>query len=232
MAENIVVKVEKREGRGTNFARGLRREGKIPANVYGGGEETLAITAELKDLAAILRTDAGANTLFTLDVGELGESRVIFQDRHIDPVSGRLLHADFRRLARGEKIELSIPVHLIGEPVGVDDEGGLLEQMMREVLVKCTPSNIPESIDVNVEHLDMNESITIAEIEVDDELEILDPPESVIAAVVFVKELELEPTPEDELVEPELVGEEGEEVEGEEGAVEGEESNESADDEK
>ncbi len=207
MAENITVKVEKREGRGTNFARNLRREGKIPASVYGGGEDTMAITAELKDLAAILRTEAGVNTLFTLEI-DGGESRVIFQDRQIDPVTGRLLHADLRRLAKGEKIELTIPVHLIGEAKGTLEEGGVLDQQMREINVKCLPSDIPDSIDVNVEDLAMNESITIADLKVDEDFEILDPPESVIAAVTFVKEVELEPTPEEELTEPELIGDE------------------------
>lgn len=220
MAENITVKVEKREERGTNNARRLRREGKIPANVYGGGEETVAITAELKDLAAILRTDTGANTLFTLDIDGIGESRVIFQERHIDPVTGRLLHADLRRLAKGEKIELTVPVNLVGEAKGTREEGGVLDQQMREITVKCTPSNIPESIEVNVEELGINESITVADIEIGDEVEILDAPESVVASVAFVKEVELEPTPEDEIEEPELVGE-GQEDEGEPGRVEG-----------
>ncbi len=214
MAEKFVVKVEKREGRGTNHSRRLRREGKIPANVYGGGEDNVAITASLKDLAAILRSDSGANTLFTLDIDGLGESRVIFQERLIDPVTGRLLHADLRRLAKGEKIEITVPVHIVGNPKGVREEGGLLEQQMREITVKCTPSNIPESIDVDVEELEANESISISEIKVDDEIEIMESPESVVASVVFVKEVELEPTDEDELAEPELVGdEEAEEAE-------------------
>lgn len=225
MAEDITIRAEKREGRGTNFARGLRREGKIPVSVYGGGEDAVAITAELKDLAAILRTDAGVNTLFTLDV-DGSESRVIFQDRQIDPVTGRLLHADLRRLAKGEKIELTIPVHLIGEAKGTLEEGGVLDQQMREINVKCLPSNIPDSIDVNVEELELNESITIADLKVDEDFEILDAPESIIVAVTFVKEVELEPTPEEELTEPELVGE-GEESEGEPGAGDGEETPES-----
>lgn len=228
MAENIIIKVEKREGRGTNFARGLRREGKIPVSVYGGGQDAIAITAELKDLAAILRTESGVNTLFTLDV-DGSESRVIFQDRQIDPVTGRLLHADLRRLAKGEKIELTIPVHLIGEAKGTLEEGGVLDQQMREINVKCLPSNIPDSIDINVEDLAMNESITIADVKVDDEIEILDSPESVVATVAFVREVELEPTPEDELTEPELVGE-GQETEGQPGAVDGEDSPDSAGD--
>ena len=223
MAEKFVIKAEIREGRGTNAARRLRREGKIPATVYGGGEDTLAISADHKQLAAILRSDSGANTLFTLDI-DGHESRVIFHDRQIDPVHGRLLHADLRRLAKGEKIEVTVPVNLIGTPEGVSDEGGLLEQQLREIRVACTPSHIPESIDVDVSHLEINESISVSEIKVDDEIEVLESPEATIASVVFMKEPELEPTPEEEIVEPGLIGEE-EEAEGAE-ASEGEESSE------
>jgi large subunit ribosomal protein L25 len=216
MAEKFVVKAVKRETRGSNAARRLRREGKIPVIVYGGGEPDSAATAELRDLAAIIRSDSGANTLFTFDIDGIGESRVIFQDRQIDPVTGRLVHADLRRLAKGEKIELTIPVVLLGSPLGVREEGGLLEQQMREIRVMCTPSNIPESIEVNVEDLDMNSSVSIAEVTVDDEIEILESPESVVAAVIYVKEVELEAPEEDELAEPELIGEDGEVIEGEE----------------
>lgn len=210
MAEKFVIKAEKREGRGTNNARRLRREGKIPANVYGGGEEAVAITADHKELAAILRSDTGANTLFTLDIEGVGESRVIFQDRQIDPIHGRLMHADLRRLAKGEKIELTIPIHLIGEPKGVREEGGILEQMLREIRVSCTPSNIPEAINVEVEGLAIGESVSVVDITVDDEVEILESPEATIAAVTFVKEPELEAEGEEEVGEPELVGETGE----------------------
>ncbi len=220
MAEKITIKVEKREGRGRNFSRNLRRDGKIPAVVYGGGEDSVAITADLKDLAAIIRSDSGVNTLFTLDIGDGSENRVIFQDRQIDPVTGRLVHADLRRLAKGEKIELMIPVNLIGEPKGLDEEGSLLDQLMREISVKCLPSNIPDSIDVNVEHLEMNEAIHISDIKFDDDIEVLDDPESIVAAVVFVREEVLEPEV-DEDAEPEIIGEEVEEgAEGE--GVEGE----------
>ena len=225
MAEKFTIKAEVREGRGTNHARRLRREGKIPVVVYGGDEDAVAATAELKDLAAIIRSDSGANTLFTLDI-DGNESRVIFQDRHIDPVTGRMLHADLRRLAKGEKIELTIPVNLIGDPKGVVEEGGVLQQQMREMNVKCTPSNIPESIDINVEHLDVNESITISDVTVDDEVEILEDPETLVASVTIIRELDLEaPTEEEEAAEPELVGE-GEETEGEETEGEASESDE------
>ncbi len=217
MAEKLVVKAVKRDSRGSNDARRLRHEGKIPVVVYGGGGESVSAIAELRDLAAIIRSDSGANTLFTLDV-EGDENRVIFQDRQIDPVSGRLVHADLRRLAKGEKIELTVPVHLIGSPYGVREEGGMLEQQMREIRVSCLPSNIPESIDVDVEALELNESITIGEITTDEGVEVLEAPESVVAVVVYVKEVELEPVVEEEELEPELIGEEGEEGEAVEGA--------------
>ncbi len=216
MAEKLVVKAVKRDSRGSNDARRLRHEGKIPVVVYGGGGESVSAIAELRDLAAIIRSDSGANTLFTLDV-EGDENRVIFQDRQIDPVSGRLVHADLRRLAKGEKIELTVPVHLIGSPYGVREEGGMLEQQMREIRVSCLPSNIPESIDVDVEALELNESITIGEITTDEGVEVLEAPESVVAVVVYVKEVELEPVVEEEELEPELIGEEGEEGEAVEG---------------
>jgi large subunit ribosomal protein L25 len=214
MAEKFVIKAEIREARGRNAARRLRHQGKVPVTVYGGGEDPVAATAELKDLARIIRSDAGANTLFTLDVNGGEESRVIFQDRQIDPVHSRLMHADLRRLAVGEKIELTIPVHVIGSAIGVREEGGMLEQQMREIRVLCTPSNIPESIDVNVEELELNDSISIADIVLDDEIEILESPESVVASVVFVKEVELEAPEEEEVLEPGLVGDDEDQEEG------------------
>ena len=216
MAEKFVVSAKEREGRGKNDSRGLRRKGKVPIAIYGGGGETIAAAAEIKDLAAIIRSDTGANTLFTLKVEGHEESRVIFQDRQIDPVSGRLVHADLRRLSKGEKIEVTIPVQLIGEPDGVRNEGGLLEQQLREIRVLCLPSNIPESIDIDVEELGANESLHVSDAKVSDEIEILESPETLVCSVVFVKEEIEEPEVVDEEFEPGIVGEEGEE--GEEGA--------------
>ncbi len=215
MAKKFIVKAEERAGRGKNASRRLRREGKIPATVYGGGEAALAITAELKDLAAIIRSDTGANTLFSLEVEGHPEARVIFQDRQIDPVRGRLLHADLRRLSKGEKIEITVPIHLIGSPHGVREEGGLLEQQLRDIKVLCTPSNIPESIDLDVEELGANESVHVSDIKVSSEIEILESPETLVASVVFVKEEVEEVEVIDEDLEPGIVGEDEEEGEGE-----------------
>ena len=116
MAEKVVVKGEVREARGSNDARRLRADGKLPVSVYGGGQDTVAAIAKLSDLAAILRSDSGVNTVFSMDIDGHGETDVIFHDRQIHPVKGTLMHADLRRIAEGEKIEVTIPLHLVGEP--------------------------------------------------------------------------------------------------------------------
>src|SRR5436190_11995583 len=145
MAEKFIVKAEKRETRGKNEARRLRVEGNVPVVVYGGGSESLAATASLSDLAAVLRTDTGVNTVFSLDIDGEGVNDVIFQDRQIDPVRGRLIHADLRRFAKGEKIEMTVPIHLIGTAIGLKDEGAVLTQAMREIKVVCEPAKTPDS---------------------------------------------------------------------------------------
>lgn len=188
MSEKIVVKAEKREQSGKGFARRLRVEGKVPVTVYGAGEEAVSVAAELSDLAAILRSESGSNTVFSLDVAGVGVSDVIFQDRQIDPLKGRLMHADLRRLAKGEKVEVTVPVNLVGEPAGVKNDGGLLEQQVREITVSCTPSNIPDSFEIDVTELGLNESVHVSDIKPGKGVEVLADAETVIASVVIVKE--------------------------------------------
>ncbi len=208
MADKITIKAEKREGRGKNDARRLRAAGKVPVVVYGGGGESVAAVANLSDLAAVLRTDAGSNTLFSFDVEGVGASDVIFQDRQIDPLKGRLTHADLRRFAKGEKIEVAVPIHLLGEPVGVKEEGGLLEQSLREIKILCEPSQIPDSVEYDVSELKLGESVHVSDLKFDKNLEVHESPETMVAHVAVVKEPDLEPAT--ETVEPEVVGEEGE----------------------
>lgn len=203
MSEKVVVKAEKRENSGKGFARRLRMEGKIPITVYGGGGETVSVSANLRDLAAILRSETGHNTIFSLDVAGVGVSDVIFQDRQIDPLKGRLIHADLRRLAKGEKIEVTVPVHLLGVPNGVKNEGGLLEQQVREIKVLCDSGSIPESIEVDVTELNLNQSLHVSDLNFSKGIEVHEDAETVIASVVLVKE---ETETMEEPAEPEVVG--------------------------
>jgi large subunit ribosomal protein L25 len=112
----------------------------------------------------------------------------MFHERQIDPVRGRLVHADFQRLVKGQKIEVTVPLHLVGEPVGVREEQGVLEQIMRELEIRCQPREIPDSIDVDVSNLGVHDVIHVSDIPVGDNIEILTDPESVVATVGIVKE--------------------------------------------
>ena len=212
MAKKIIIKAEKRAEQGKNDSRRLRVQGKVPVVVYGGGSESLAAVAELKDLAAILRTDAGVNTVFSLDIAGEGVNDVIFQDRQIHPVLGRLVHADLRRFSKGEKIEMTVPIHLIGEAVGLKEEGAVLSQSLRELKVLCEPADTPDSIDIDVSGLDADHAIHVSDLEIPAGVETHELPETVVASIVIVKEVELEPQVE-EGAEPEVVGEEGAEGE-------------------
>src|SRR5918999_1582927 len=177
-----------RVGRGKNDARRTRRDGLVPITVYGGGAETVAAVAPLSDLAAILRSESGRNTIFTIEVDGLGESEVMFHDRQIDPVKGRLIHADLTRLVKGQKIEVTVPLHLIGEPIGVKEKQGVLEQIVREIDVRCEPREIPDSLEVDVSHLDVHDTLHVSDIDVGEGVEILNDAELVIATVGIVRE--------------------------------------------
>ena len=206
MAEKFTIKAEKRTGLGKNESRRLRVDGKVPVVVYGGGTESVAVAAALKDLAAVLRSDAGVNSVFSLDVaGDIND--VIFQDRQIHPVTGRLIHADLRRFSKGEKIEMTVPIHLEGEPESLKEEGAVLNQAMREIKVLCEPANTPDSINVDISSLTTEHSIHVSDLKVGEGIEIHESPETVVASISIVKEAELEPQVE-EGAEPEVVGEE------------------------
>ncbi|MDT4966478.1 MAG: large subunit ribosomal protein [Acidobacteriota bacterium] len=209
MAERkeITVTATKRDGRGKNDARRARRAGFVPVSVYGGGIEAVAAVAQLKDLAAILRSESGHNSIFTIDVEGVGASEVMFHERQIDPVRGRLVHADLKRLVKGEKIEVTVPVHLSGEPIGVREEQGVLEQLVREIDMRCDPRNIPDSIDLDVSHLGVHDFLRVSDIPVDENIEILNSPETVIATVGIVREEPVEaPVVEETAAEPEVIG--------------------------
>ena len=227
MAEkkDITVRAKQREGRGKNDARRARRDGFVPVTVYGGEGGTVAALAPLRDLAAILRSDTGRNTIFSLEIESLGASEVMFHDRQIDPIRGRLIHADFRRLVVGEKIEVTVPLHLIGDPVGVREGEGFLEQIVREIDIRCDPRDIPESIDVDVSNLGVHDVLHISDIATDERIEILASPDTVIATIGIVKEeVVVAPVIEGETpAEPEVIGKgkkEDEEAEPEKGKKE------------
>ena len=204
--EEITVRAELRAGRGKNDARRLRARGMVPLTIYGGEGEPIAAAAPLAELAAILRSGAGHNAIFTLDVDGVGPNEVMFLDRQIDPVKTRLVHADLRRLVRGQEIEVSVRLELEGEPAGAE-EGGILEQLLREVEIRCRPSIIPDFITVDVSHLGVHEVLHVSDIKVDEGVTIITDPETAVATLSVVREEPVEAVEvEAEAVEPEVIG--------------------------
>ena len=215
--QEITVRATRRDGRGKNDARRARRDGMVPVTVYGGEGEAVSAIAPIRDLAAILRSDSGYNTIFTIDVEGVGASEVMFHDRQIDPVRGRLVHADLKRLVKGQKIEVTVHITLDGEPVGVRDEQGVLEQIMREIEIRCDPRNIPDAIHLDVSNLGVHDVLHVSDIPANENIEILADPETVVATVGIVREEPVEtPATTEEPAEPEVIGKGKKEDEGEE----------------
>jgi len=216
--QDLVVRATARDGRGKNESRRARRDGQVPVVIYGGQGETVAALAPASELAAILRSDTGRNTIFTVDVEGVEATEVMFADRQIDPVRMRLVHADFKRLVKGEKIETTVPLRLVGEPIGVREQAGVLEQIVRNIDIRCEPRDIPEHIDVDVTNLAVHEVLHVSDIPVSAGVEILEAPETVIATVGVVKEEPVAVAPEVEgeaPAEPEVIGKGKKEEEGE-----------------
>lgn len=205
--QEITVRAELRAGRGKNDSRRLRARGLVPLTIYGGEGEPVAAAAPLRELAAILRSGAGHNAIFTLDVDGIGPSEVMFLDRQIDPVKSRLIHADLRRLVRGQEIEVTVRIELEGEPVGVSEGEGVLEQLLREVEVRCRPGIIPDFIAADVSGLGAHDVLHVSDIKVGEGITVLTDPEAAVATVAVVREEQAEElTPEEGASEPEVIG--------------------------
>ncbi len=212
MAENkeqVTVQAEVRQGRGKNDSRRMRAAGKVPVTIYGGEGETVSATAKLSDLAALIRSHSGANTIFSIAVNGMDTADVMFHDRQIHPVKGRLIHADLKRIVRGQKLEITVPLHFEGDPVGITMEGGTLDQTIHELQVRCLPRNIPDAITADISGLKVNDVMHVKDIKVDDSLEILTDPEAVVATIKFISDEQLEEslTSQVETAEPEVTEE-------------------------
>ena len=159
----------KRETRGKNEARRLRAAGKIPAVVYGAQKEgeagtNVAVAVDPKPLLRILHSQSGVNTLITLKLDGEGDSRVLVKDFILDPVTHTMLHADFVRVNVDRKITVTVPVVLRGEARGVKQEGGIIDFVHREVELQTLPLEIPNSIEIDVTDLGLNDAVYVRDV--------------------------------------------------------------------
>jgi large subunit ribosomal protein L25 len=211
--------------RGKNEARRLRAGGRIPGVVYGAKQQTIAVSLDPKQITRILQSKTGHNTIFELQVnGE--KSRVMIVDWQHDPMQGKLLHIDLKRIAMDEKIRVSVPIHLTGEAEGVKTQGGILDQVLREVEIECLPGDIPSSIDADISHLVFGTVLRVSDLPHGGKLKFITDEDQAVAHITAVKE-EVAPTPEAAAeaaaaapAEPEVIKKGKQEAEGEEGAAE------------
>src|SRR5580698_7012905 len=159
-----VVIAKPREGRFTkNAARRVRVAGKIPAVLYGSGQDPVAIEVDPKQISRILYSEAGHNTIFDVEVTGHSAAKAMIVDWQREPINDRLIHIDLKRIALDKLLRVSVRVKLMGIPLGVKTAGGILDQVMREVEVECLPANIPSHIDVDVSGLDLHGVIRVSE---------------------------------------------------------------------
>lgn len=193
MIKDITITASSREGTGKGPARRLRAQGMIPAAVYGEGGEASAVAINAKELATILRSGSGQNTIFkiALPQGEGEPANVIIKDYQVDPIKGRLLHADLLRLSMTTLTRVDVSVETLGEPAGVKTDGGILEVQLREIEVECLPGDIPQHLQVDVSHLQIGDHVTVADLVYDREkVKVLADEHQIVAGVLAPRMVE------------------------------------------
>jgi large subunit ribosomal protein L25 len=190
-----VVAATPREGKfNKNAARRVRVLGKIPAVVYGAKEPAQAIELDPKQMLRILHSESGHNSIFDLEIsGSTAKTKVMIVDWQYEPIKDRLIHIDLKRIAMDKAMKVEVPVVLQGIPVGVKQDGGVLEQVLREVEIECLPGDIPGHIDVDVSALAFGDVLRVADLPHGGKFKFLTDETSTVAHVVAIKE-EVVPT--------------------------------------
>jgi len=193
--ETNILEAHPRESGNKNEARRLRQDGKIPAVLYGGGTNSLAVSVDPRQVSRILHSETGHNTIFDLTLHGGEKSKAMIIDWQYEPIKGKLLHIDLKRIAMDKALRVHVPILLKGEAEGVKTQGGILEQILREVEIECLPGDIPSHIDVDVSHLVFGTVLRVSDLPRNEKLKVLSDANSPVAHVTAVKE-EVAPTPE------------------------------------
>jgi large subunit ribosomal protein L25 len=188
------VEAKPRVGGDKNAARKLRRSGLIPAVLYGAGLDPVTVAVDPKQMRGILNSETGHNTIFDVKVDGTNAKAMIV-DWQFEPIKGSLLHVDLKRIAMDKLLRLMVPIDTIGEAPGVKAEGGILDQVLREVEVECLPADIPNVIEVDISSLTFGMNIRVSDLPKNDKIKYLTDPNAMVVHVTSVKE-EVVATPE------------------------------------
>jgi large subunit ribosomal protein L25 len=186
MAKEVKLRAEKRDEQGKEAARRLRGRGRVPAVLYGKGTESVSLSVEAHEAQLLFQSISVENTIIGLEIdGEKKPVQALIREIQAHPYRPVLFHVDFYRIREGEKLELEIPVHVIGIPEGVRTSGGVLQQSIHEVKVRCLPTEIPSSFDVDVSQLGIGDSLHVSDIVLGEGVEVLLDPDLVICSVAL-----------------------------------------------
>ena len=190
---NIVVKSEKRQGLGTNASRRLRAQGFVPAVLYGESMESTPLVLSKKDIVQIMRLETGENTIFKVAVDAEAYDAMI-KDLQVNPATDELLHVDLIRISMDKPIRVAVPVVHRGEPVGVKTEGGFVDFVTREIEIECLPREIPESLEIDIAELHINQSFKVQGMAIPAGVKVLTDPNTVLV-LISMPHKEEEPFP-------------------------------------
>ncbi len=171
-----------------NDARRVRKGGEIPAVVYGAGKDAAPVSVDPRVVTRILNSKTGHNTIFDLSLdGERTKAMIV--DWQYEPLKGTLLHIDLKRIAMDKKLTVEVPVVLTGEAAGVKTQGGIMEQLLREIEIECLPADIPSAIEVDVTELVFGKILRVSDLPHSEKLHFLTDEAQPVAHVVAVKEV-------------------------------------------
>ena len=183
-----VVIAKPREGKfNKNAARRVRVAGKIPAVVYGAGLESIAVELDPKQVLRILHSESGHNTIFDVDIQGQGVAKVMIVDWQYEPIRDTLMHVDLKRIALDKPIRVSVRVTLVGIPIGVKIEGGILDQVLREVEIECLPAEIPKHIDVDVTGLSIFGAVRVSDLPHTGSIKFISAEDATVAHVISIR---------------------------------------------
>jgi large subunit ribosomal protein L25 len=204
--ERMSISVEKREEVGKGAARSLRRNNMIPAVIYRAGD-SLPVQFSKKDLARFINATAGEQIMVNLQFGDGSSRFALMKDYQTDPVDGELLHADFFEVSLTEEVEVTVHITLVGEPIGVRRDGGILQYLLREIEVECLPDKIPGHVEVDVSNLEIGQSIRVGDLKLGEGITVLNDPDEVIINIVATAVEEVAPVEvaAPEIKEPEII---------------------------
>ncbi len=229
MTKTVKLKAEKRDEKGKGEARRLRRDGLVPAVMYGHGFDSESLRVDEHELSLLLGRISAGSTLIDLEIDGGPARKVLIRDVQKHPWRPSILHIDFFRINVDEAITVAVPLQLTGDAEGVKNEGGILQQHRYEINVSCLPTAIPDGFQIDVSELAIGDSLHVSDVDVGD-VTVVDEPETIVCAVIpptilkLEEEVEEEELEEGEELEPEVVGEAEAGEDAEDTEAEGEDS--------